>query len=63
MRKPYWIKERHNPQTGVYYIKCGRLSVTEAKRKEKSLYGDNIMLRFDSEKEYMEACRINNARE
>lgn len=50
--KPYWIKERHNPQSGVYYVACGQLSKTAAKKKESSLYGDNVMLRFDTESEY-----------
>ena len=53
MRKPYWIRERHNPQFGVYYIGMGRLSKRVAARYESgSLYGDNTMLRFDSEEAY-----------
>jgi hypothetical protein len=50
---PYWIKERHNPQLGVYYVPQGQMSKTAARRYEKSsLYGDNVMLRFDTEEEY-----------
>ena len=53
MVKPYWIKERHNPQLGVYYVAMGQKSVREAKKFEKSLYGMNYMHRFDSEREYI----------
>lgn len=49
---PYYIKERHNPQTGIYYVAYGQLSKAAAKRKESSLYGSNVMLRFDTEAEY-----------
>lgn len=49
---PFWIKERHNPQTGIYYVACGQLSKTAAKKKESSLYGSNVMLRFETEAEY-----------
>ena len=49
---PYWIKERHNFQIGIYYVACGQLLVKEAKRKEKSLYGSNIMHRFNTEQSY-----------
>lgn len=50
--KPYWIKERDNPQLGIYFVACGQLSVREARSREGSLYGSNRMLRFDSEAEY-----------
>ena len=49
----YYIKERHNPQTGVYYVACGQLSKTAAKKKENSLYGYNTMIPFDTEQEYL----------
>ncbi len=54
MKKPqaYWIKERHNPQTGVYYVAMGQMSKSTAKRCEKPLYGSNNMLQFDTEEEY-----------
>lgn len=50
--KYFWIKERHNPQTGTYYVKYGRISAARAKKMEKALYGDNYMLRFDTEEAY-----------
>jgi len=51
--KYHWIKERHNPQLGTYYVKCGPMTVREAKSYEGSRgYGSNRMLRFASEEEY-----------
>jgi len=50
--KYYWIKERHNPQLGVYYIPCGKMSVKEAKKMESSPYGDNYMHKFTSIGDY-----------
>jgi hypothetical protein len=50
--KPWWIQERRNPQLKTYYVALGRLGIMEAKCQEASLYGDNYMLRFDSEAEY-----------
>ena len=29
--KYWWIKERHNPQLGVYYVAIGRLRIAAAK--------------------------------
>jgi hypothetical protein len=49
---PYWIKERHNPQLGIYYVACGRLSKADAMKAERALYGDNIMRRFDTLEAY-----------
>lgn len=49
----YWIKERYNPQLGIYYARCGNLSIKEAKQAEKTVYGSNRMIRFNSEKEYL----------
>ena len=54
--KPYWIKQRYNPQIGTYYVACGRLGVREAKKKEGSLYGSNTMLRYETVEEYQAAC-------
>jgi hypothetical protein len=51
--KPYWIKERHNPQLGVYYVACGQMSETAAKAYERSKYADNTMHRFDDEASYL----------
>lgn len=51
----YYIKERHNPQLGVYYVPCGTLSKQAAKRAESSLYGENYMLAYETEAEYQAA--------
>ena len=51
----YWIKERHNPQLGVYYVLCGQMPVKEAEAFESPLYGNNVMHRYRTEKEYNEA--------
>jgi len=50
--KPYWIKERYNPQLGTYYVAMGQMSQTAAQRYERSIYGENVMLRFETEQEY-----------
>lgn len=50
--KPYWIKERDNPQLGVYYVACGQMAVRTADRATRPLYGSNRMLRFDTKTEY-----------
>jgi L,D-peptidoglycan transpeptidase YkuD (ErfK/YbiS/YcfS/YnhG family) len=55
-KKSWWIKERHNPNFDKpYYSACGQLSKREAKRKENSLYGFNIMLEYPTEEEYNKA--------
>lgn len=51
-KQAFWIKERHNPQLGVYYVACGQMSKTEAKKHEASLYGSNVMHSFATEEEY-----------
>jgi len=48
----YWIKERHNPQSGIYYVPMGRMTLAEAKRHEKPLYGTNYMDSFCNESDY-----------
>ena len=54
--KLFYLKERHNPQfKKPYYVREGQLSKTAAKKKEKSLYGDNYMLSYNTEKEYNDA--------
>lgn len=59
--KKYYIKERNNPQIGVYYIACGQLTAKEAKTKESSLYGFNFMHSFNTDKEYLaEINRLQN---
>lgn len=50
---PYWIKERHNPQLGTYYVAMGQMSKTAAKKHENAIHGDNVMHRFDTEAEYL----------
>ena len=49
---PYWIKERHNPQLGVYYVPMGRLSKNAAILHESTLYGVNVMIRYETEEAY-----------
>lgn len=52
--KPFWIKKRHNPQLGTYFVACGRMSLAEARGQEYALYGSNEMLRLDTEAEYLD---------
>lgn len=63
MSKKFFIKERHNPQfKKPYYVPEGLLTKAEARRKEdKCIYGYNIMLEYNTEKEYQDA--INKFRE
>ena len=50
---PWWIKQRHNPQIGVYCVAMGQMSVRAAKCVEdNTLYGSTVMLRYETEKEY-----------
>lgn len=48
----FYIKERHNPQIGVYYVGLGQLTTKAAKSQEKSLYGDNIVHAYDTQASY-----------
>jgi len=50
--KPYWIKERGNPQLGTYYVAMGQMPTREAKKYEDALYGMNIMHRFKTRTDY-----------
>ena len=53
MKKKFYIIERHNPQfKKQYYIPHGQLSKSAAKAKEKTVYGYNIMLEYETEIEY-----------
>lgn len=52
---PYWIKERNNPQLGIYFVACGQMSKSAAKRHERTLYGDNFMHEYATEAEYQAA--------
>lgn len=54
--KYWWIKERHNPQLGVYYRGCGNMTVRDAMKNERPLYGSNTMHRFDNEAAYKARC-------
>lgn len=55
-QKSYYIKERHNPQTGVYYQTQGQLTKKEVKVKEKnSIYGTNYFLEYKTKEEYEKA--------
>lgn len=58
MRKYYWvIKERHNPQLGVYYVGEGRLLESTVKEWENTPhYGHNEYLRFPSKAKYIAKC-------
>ena len=51
-QRQWWIKERDNPQLGTYWVACGQLSKTAARRMEGSLYGMNIMHGYDTEEAY-----------
>ena len=51
-KQKFYIKERHNPQLGVYYVKMGQMSVKEAKANERSIYGTNYMRPYPNEAEY-----------
>jgi len=56
MANKFYLKERHNPQFDKpYYVAEGQLTKAEAKKKEKSAYGDNYILAYDTEKEYKDA--------
>ena len=62
--KKFYIKERHNPQLGVYYVAEGALSKTAAKRKTSPGYGSNIMHAFDTKEEYeAEIAKLKSAGE
>jgi hypothetical protein len=54
-QKLFWIKERNNPQLGIYYVREGQLSKASAKAKEGSIYGYNTMHSYPDEKAYLEA--------
>jgi len=65
MSKPkYWyIKERHNPQfKKPYYIALGNIRAIDAKKHEDTLYGFNIIHRYNSENEYRNALKDFNAK-
>ncbi len=49
----WYIKERNNPQLGVYFVPMGQLSRKEARENQASLYGYNKMHALDTEQEYL----------
>lgn len=49
----YWIKERCNPQLGIYFVPMGQMTVEQAKKYEKPKYGYNTMHRFGNEGAYL----------
>lgn len=49
---PWWIRERHNPQLGTYYVASGQMSKLASRRFENPLYGDNVMHAYATEAEY-----------
>lgn len=53
----WWIKERHNPQSGTYYVACGQMTKAYVRRMENTLYGENVMHSFDTEAAY--TARLN----
>lgn len=55
--KKFWIKQRENPQLGTYYVACGQLSNSEAKRRGRPLYGFNLMHPYDTEEDYFAALK------
>jgi hypothetical protein len=50
--RPYWIRQRDNPQLGTYYVAEGQMSETAAKKHSRPLYGTNTMHRFDTKEDY-----------
>ena len=56
--KYFWIKERFNPQLGVYYVACGQISLKQAARFERPVYGENTMHKFDSEADYLARLQV-----
>lgn len=48
----YVIKERYNPQLGVYFVAMGRISDARAEGRGKCLYRSDIMYAFNTRKEY-----------
>lgn len=57
-KKYFYIKERNNPQLKEpYYVPCGQLTKAEAKAKEESVYGFNIMMKYPSEQEYRDKLK------
>ena len=57
--KYYYIKERHNPQfTGPYFVGLGNIKQSEAKCYEDTLYGYNIVHRYETKEAYEAALNL-----
>ena len=54
MAKSFYIKERHNGQTGMYYVELGQLTKKDAKKHETTLAGFNIIHECKTKEEYEE---------
>ena len=50
--KKFYIKERNNRQAPIYFVACGQMTRTDARKHERPLAGSNVMHEFDSEKSY-----------
>jgi hypothetical protein len=50
--RPFWIKERHNPQLGTRYEARGQMSYAAAKRECRTLYGENLMHEYRTKSDY-----------
>ncbi len=63
MKKPtsYWIKERYNPQLGVYYVAMGPMSQRAARECKSGVYGSNLMHSFETAEAY--SARLEELRE
>ncbi len=48
----HWIKERYNPQSGTYYVLCGKITKKRAEAMEDTAYGSNTLHPFDTKEEY-----------
>ena len=50
--KYYWLRERHNPQLGTYYVAHGKITLQEAREYAIPLYGTNKMHKFRTKEAY-----------
>jgi len=54
----YYIKRRINPLLECdYYVSCSKLSDAEAQRHRKPMQGTNILLPYDTLKDYQDAIK------
>lgn len=58
MEKLFYIKERSNPQLDKpYYVALGQLSKPAARKHAKTLYGQNSLLSYATQEEYITALK------